>query len=97
MKEREHRDAPPARNDLQLYEDLGRFVGEVLNPVIKRVQVLEETALTDGGVWRANRHYRAGAVCTDRGALFVAKADNEGSRPGSGPNWRQLHKTIGVK
>jgi hypothetical protein len=77
----------------QTLEMIGRAVGEEFKKRDDRIDAVERAALTDGGVWRASRHYKVGAIVTDKGALWVSKSDNE-SRPGEGPNWRLLHKTM---
>jgi hypothetical protein len=84
----------------QLYETIGKWVGEILTedilPLIeaqqKRITELEQSTLRDGGIFSVGKAYGPGTVVTHSGSLWVAKCDTAGVRPGTGSNWRMMLK-----
>jgi hypothetical protein len=84
----------------QSFEEIGKFVGDVLAddivPLITALQArlteLEQTALRDGGIFSVGKAYAPGSVVSHSGSLWVAKCDTTGVRPGTGSNWRMMLK-----
>ena len=46
------------------------------------------------GVWEEGAAYGAGAMVTDRGALWFAQASSTTGRPGTSHDWKLMHKSL---
>lgn len=55
----------------------------------------EDTVLTDGGVWSAEKRFRKGAVATYGGNIWICQQPNRNEQPGRSDYWRLPEKTKG--
>jgi hypothetical protein len=76
-------------------ETTGEFVGKVVKPLEKRIAELEHNCLRDGGVYHPAKAYSPGMVVQFANALWVAKCDTVGVKPGTSSNWRLILKRDG--
>jgi hypothetical protein len=77
------------------YEEIGGFVGRALKPLQDRIAELEgRKAMYWRGAWRTGVEYQEGDVTQDKGALHICKAPTSSARPGSGPGWQLMAKTV---
>ena len=61
-------------------------IAAAVQPLERRIVDLE--ARTYQGTWQAQTSYRAGALVTHDGSLWVARSDSAGVRPGSTHCWQ---------
>jgi hypothetical protein len=75
--------------DLTVYENIGRHMRALQD----RIEALEDSAITHGGTWKADRRYKPNVLVTDKGASWISRvACSEGCRPGESINWKLTAK-----
>lgn len=77
--------------------DIAKVLAPLIEQIVKlgaRVNALEQRkAMSWEGVWRRERTYFPGSVCTDRGSAWVAQIETRGVRPGEGNVfWKLIDK-----
>jgi hypothetical protein len=69
----------------EMPDDIKRTVAKVLE---------ERSVMQDAGVWRADKHYRAGETVSHKGAAWTATLSTKGMIPGhGGEGWRMIAKS----
>jgi hypothetical protein len=78
----------------QILFNIGKSVREFLAPLAAAVQMLEERPeVTFGDTWKPNTSYAEKCLVSHQGGLWLSKAPNNETRPGSGsPSWRLVVK-----
>jgi hypothetical protein len=80
---------------LRLLVDRIAVVELELAAVTRRLAAIEAApVIRYAGIWKAGQRYPRGTAITHDGALWIAEAETEGERPGSGPTaWKLAVKS----
>lgn len=84
----------------ELAGDVGKGVGIVtrglLQPIREKIELLESTALSDGGFYQEGKDYRKGAIVVRDGRTWLATEDTDATPERGATGWRLLaNKTTG--
>jgi hypothetical protein len=87
----------PIPFDSEAASMIARVVSEALNDLraelLKRITKLEGAHACEWkGVWMPGMELAPGSLITDRGSLWVAVADSNGTRPGDSPAFKLIVK-----